>query len=160
MTFLFSGRRRLRGSSQESLCDDNNVSDTWPMTRDTGEELAVTGCDPTRDTPSSSSSSSSPPRQPSPPFLSPRGSPRPGPLHSQSRLWLLYLVLVTLISCAGRSHLYMAAVMRMSTSYFVLLVKTEQKIIFLALKALAEPFSVLHIPELSYAEFISNYGPI
>jgi len=94
----FSGRRRLRGSSQESLCDDNNVSDTWAMTRDSGEELAVTGCDPTRDTPSSSSSS--PPRQPSPPFLSPLCAPRPGPLHSQSRLCLLYLVLVTLISCA------------------------------------------------------------
>ena len=114
MTFLFSGRRRLRGNPQE-LCDDNTVSDTWAMTRDSGEERAVTGCDPTRDTPGPPSSSS-PPRQPSPLFLSPRGSPGPGarPHHSQSvRLCLLYLVLVTLISCAGQSLPHM----RMSTTY-------------------------------------------
>jgi len=94
----FSGRRRLRGNSQESLCDDNTVSDTWAMTR----EEAVTGCDPTRDTqagPPGSWSAASP--SPSPPFLSPGlRSPGPGPHHSQSRLCLLYLVLVTLISCA------------------------------------------------------------
>ena len=101
MTVLFLGRRRLRWNSHESLVDDHNVSDTWAVTRDTGEAgLAVRGCDPTRDTRGPPPSPASPS---SPPFLSPRASPGPGPHHSQSRLWLLSLVLVTLLSCAGQS---------------------------------------------------------
>ena len=117
MTFLFSGRRRLRGNSQD-LCDDNTVSDTWAMTRDSGEERAVTDCDPTRDTLGLAPPSSSPPRQPSPLFLSSRG-PGPRPHHSQSlRLCLLPLVLVTLISCAGQFLPHV----RMSTTYIFYLV--------------------------------------
>ena len=127
MTFLFSGRRRLRENSQE-LCDDNtDVSDTWAMTRDSGEERAVTGCDPTRDTPGPPPSSSPPGPQPSPLFLSPRGCPAPGPRphHSQSvRLCLLYLVLVTLISCAGQSLPSPICGCRPLRTYFVVLVKS------------------------------------
>ena len=118
-------------------------------------EEAVTGCDPTRDTQASWSSASP---SPSPPFLSPGPrSPGPGPHHSQSRLCLLYLVLVTLISCAGQSELHMQCYQDVHSSFSLGKLNTES---YFWRLALAELFSVLHIPELSYAEFISNYGPI